>query len=42
MTMRPVTEEHSGPQSLAERPLLAAIKQRRTHRVSDTTWHGVS
>jgi hypothetical protein len=34
MTMRPVTEEHSGLRSLAERPLLAAIMQRRTHRVS--------
>jgi len=34
MTMRPATEEHSGLRSLAERPLLAAIMQRRTHRVS--------
>jgi len=34
MTLRPATEEHSGLRSLAERPLLAAIMQRRTHRVS--------
>jgi hypothetical protein len=34
MTMRPVTDQHSGLRSLAERPLLAAIMQRRTHRVS--------
>jgi hypothetical protein len=34
MTMRPLTDEHSGLRSLAERPLLAAIMQRRTHRVS--------
>jgi hypothetical protein len=32
--MRPVTDEQPGLQSLAQRPLLAAIMQRRTHRVS--------